>query len=307
MNIGLVHSSIDQQTYMTVCSSVNRQIYRGHQQIKKVCAGSLFSLSSHSTCTEQNRFQKNSLSLTPPCAPPPLAAAHCAPMSRRPLPPPHPGVRTASENHRRPAPLSRPPLGHLHHCRRWPVPLSRPTTTDATPKAGPRSPILAAGPGPLRPPPRANLYPEPAALIADKVFFKFTLNFTKFRWNLRFILIVMLDWNWLNFTKLDLIWLCCIKFEWILIMLHWVWVKLIMLLNFHLIWLCYIFSMIHHVINICRVSRWKPYFIIFYIYKVGVEFTSPNEPMRHPFENDAPHIKLWGTSFPNYPTYFGQP
>jgi hypothetical protein len=34
------------------------------------------------------------------------------------------------------------------------------------------------------------------------------------------------------------------------------------------------------------------YFIVFYIYKVGVGFTSPSEPMRHPFGNDAPHIKL---------------
>jgi hypothetical protein len=29
--------------------------------------------------------------------------------------------------------------------------------------------------------------------------------------------------------------------------------------------------------------------------------------MYHPFENDAPHIKLWGASFPNCPAYFGQP
>jgi hypothetical protein len=32
--------------------------------------------------------------------------------------------------------------------------------------------------------------------------------------------------------------------------------------------------------------------VVFHIYKVGVGFTSPNEPMRHPFENNAPHIKL---------------
>jgi hypothetical protein len=31
---------------------------------------------------------------------------------------------------------------------------------------------------------------------------------------------------------------------------------------------------------------------ISYIYKVGVGFTSTNEPMRHPFGNDAPRIKL---------------
>jgi hypothetical protein len=31
--------------------------------------------------------------------------------------------------------------------------------------------------------------------------------------------------------------------------------------------------------------------VIFYIYKVGVGFTSPREPMRHPFGNDAPQIK----------------
>jgi hypothetical protein len=32
--------------------------------------------------------------------------------------------------------------------------------------------------------------------------------------------------------------------------------------------------------------------VVFYIHKVGVGFTSPNEPMCHPFENDAHHIKL---------------
>jgi hypothetical protein len=32
------------------------------------------------------------------------------------------------------------------------------------------------------------------------------------------------------------------------------------------------------------------YLIVFHIYKVGVGFTSPSEPMRHPFQNDAPHI-----------------
>jgi hypothetical protein len=31
---------------------------------------------------------------------------------------------------------------------------------------------------------------------------------------------------------------------------------------------------------------------IFHIYKVGVGFMSPSEPMCHPFENDAAHIKL---------------
>jgi hypothetical protein len=77
--------------------------------------------------------------------------------------------------------------------------------------------------------------------------------------------------------------LCYIKFEW----------NLIMLLKFHLIWLCYIFSIIYHVIIICGVSGWKSYFVVFYIYKVGVGFTSPSEPMCHPFGNDAPHIKLW--------------
>jgi hypothetical protein len=37
------------------------------------------------------------------------------------------------------------------------------------------------------------------------------------------------------------------------------------------------FYIIHHVIIICG---------------VGVGFTSPSEPMHHPFGNDAPHIKL---------------
>jgi hypothetical protein len=32
--------------------------------------------------------------------------------------------------------------------------------------------------------------------------------------------------------------------------------------------------------------------VVFHIYKVGVEFTSPSEPMRHTFGNDAPHNKL---------------
>jgi hypothetical protein len=63
-----------------------------------------------------------------------------------------------------------------------------------------------------------------------------------------------------------------------------------MLLNFHLIRLCYI--LIHYVIIICGVSGWKSYFIVFHIYKVGVGFTPPREPMHHPFMNDAPHIKL---------------
>jgi hypothetical protein len=82
---------------------------------------------------------------------------------------------------------------------------------------------------------------------------------------------------------------------------------LIILLNFHLIWLYYIFSIIHHVIIICGVSGWKSYFVVFHIYKVGVGFKSLSEPMRHPFGNDAHHIKLWGALFLNCPTYFGQP
>jgi hypothetical protein len=88
-------------------------------------------------------------------------------------------------------------------------------------------------------------------------------------------------------------WLCCYN--------------LIMLLNSQCIWLCYIFSIIRHIIIICGVSGWKLYFILFYIYKIGVGFTSPSEPMRHPFRNDAPHIKLWGASFLNCSAYFGQP
>jgi hypothetical protein len=34
---------------------------------------------------------------------------------------------------------------------------------------------------------------------------------------------------------------------------------------------------------------------------------SPSEHIRHPFGNDAPHIKLWGASFLNCPTYFWRP
>jgi hypothetical protein len=70
------------------------------------------------------------------------------------------------------------------------------------------------------------------------------------------------------------------------------WYNLIMLLNFECLRLCYIFCIIHHVIIICGVS---------------VGFTSPSEPMHHPFGNDTSHIKLWGASFQNCPTYFGQP
>jgi hypothetical protein len=65
-----------------------------------------------------------------------------------------------------------------------------------------------------------------------------------------------------------------------------------MLLYFHLIWLCYIFSIIHHVIIICGVSGWNLYFVVFRIYKIGVGFTSPREPMCHQFRNDAPHTML---------------
>jgi hypothetical protein len=47
--------------------------------------------------------------------------------------------------------------------------------------------------------------------------------------------------------------------------------------KFSMALIIYIFCIIHHVINICG---------------VGVGFTSPSEPMRHPFGSDAPHIKL---------------
>jgi hypothetical protein len=43
---------------------------------------------------------------------------------------------------------------------------------------------------------------------------------------------------------------------------------------------------------ICGVSECISDFIVFHISKVGVGFTSPNEPMHHPFGNDAPHIKM---------------
>jgi hypothetical protein len=46
--------------------------------------------------------------------------------------------------------------------------------------------------------------------------------------------------------------------------------------------------------------------VVFHIYKVDVQFTPPNKLMRHPFENNALHIKLWGASFLNRPAYFGQ-
>jgi hypothetical protein len=98
-------------------------------------------------------------------------------------------------------------------------------------------------------------------------------------------------------VNVDEIYLYSSKFGW----------NLTMLLNFQCLCLCYIFSIIHHVIIICGVSGWKSYFIVFHICKIGVGFTSPSEPMSHPFRNDAPYIKLWGASFLNYPAYFGQP
>jgi hypothetical protein len=119
------------------------------------------------------------------------------------------------------------------------------------------------------------------------------VNFDEFEWNVNMLLkldyvtkvslnLIMLYEMWVEFAYVTLSlngnWLCCSN--------------LIMLLYFHLIWLCYIFSIIHHVIIICRVSRWKSYFIAFHIYKVGVGFTSRSESTRHPFGNDA---------------YFGQP
>jgi hypothetical protein len=75
----------------------------------------------------------------------------------------------------------------------------------------------------------------------------------EFGWNL-----IMLDWNWVNLTKVDYvtlnlseIWLCYIEFEWNLIMLHWIilkfdyviksWVKFdYAILSLSEIWLCYI-------------------------------------------------------------------
>jgi hypothetical protein len=51
----------------------------------------------------------------------------------------------------------------------------------------------------------------------------------------------------------------------------------------------------------------KVVFVVFHIYKVGVGFTSPSEPMCQPFRNDAPHIRLWVASLLNCAMYFGQP
>jgi hypothetical protein len=52
------------------------------------------------------------------------------------------------------------------------------------------------------------------------------------------------------------------------------------------------FCIIHHVIIICRIRGGKLYLVIFYIYKVGVGFTSPSEHMHHSSGNEARHIKL---------------
>jgi hypothetical protein len=50
---------------------------------------------------------------------------------------------------------------------------------------------------------------------------------------------------------------------------------------------------------ICGVSGCISDFVVFHISKVAVGFMSHSEPMCHLFGNDAPHIKLWGASFPN--------
>jgi hypothetical protein len=43
---------------------------------------------------------------------------------------------------------------------------------------------------------------------------------------------------------------------------------------------------------ICGVSGCISDFVVFHITEVGVGFTLLSKPMRHPFRNDAPHIKL---------------
>ena len=56
----------------------------------------------------------------------------------------------------------------------------------------------------------------------------------------------MLDWNWVNLTKVDYgtlnlseIWLCYIEFEWNLIRLHWVGLKFdYVRVNVDEMWLC---------------------------------------------------------------------
>jgi hypothetical protein len=40
-------------------------------------------------------------------------------------------------------------------------------------------------------------------------------------------------------------------------------------------------------------------FVVFHVFKVGLAFTSHSKPMRHPFRNNAPHIKLCGASLLN--------
>jgi hypothetical protein len=97
-------------------------------------------------------------------------------------------------------------------------------------------------PSRLRPPPSTTVGPPSTAAGHQRFFFKFTLNVTKFGlkidiqfdWNWLDLLMLewnwlnlnMLEWNWLdlimleiNLVKLGLIWLCCMKFDYVILSL----------------------------------------------------------------------------------------
>jgi hypothetical protein len=116
--------------------------------------------------------------------------------------------------------------------------------------AGQPPPMLACAPSPATtrasaPPPRRPL-PRTGCLNCRQCFFQYYFEFhyiwmkfeIQFDCNVRFKLKFV--YVRLKLTKLDLIWLCCIKFEWNLIMLHWVWMKFdYVTLSLSEIWLCY--------------------------------------------------------------------
>jgi hypothetical protein len=109
------------------------------------------------------------------------------------------------------------------------------------PPACPRTTGCTSQPQPASLAGQPHRQPSPAALDVAEVCFLFLkillqiwvnldaiwLELIEFGWNL-----IMLDWNWVNLTKVNYvilnlceIWLCYIEFEWNLIMLHWIGLK----------------------------------------------------------------------------------
>jgi hypothetical protein len=187
MNIGPVHSSVNQRTYMAVFLVVNWWIYRGHQWIKKNHTGHLFP-SLFSLCVVSKKIATDSTPYTASAhrclspalrhwsaGPPWLGAAFTLTRHRRPLLPPHKGIRTTMDNHHwcRLHHLANCPLGvcsaanapelahrHRHH------PRGRHLATDTS--RWPRASALP--PHQPLPLPHDGLYPEPTVFIAAKVF-----------------------------------------------------------------------------------------------------------------------------------------